>query len=176
MKLLILSREEFMRIYADNYYYFLRSLPYDNEIYMKGMGEARTKFLANLHITTTKEYLPKGYKNWRYTTDYVSEKALELLKKRQWGRGELVYEHIVPKTKYIKEACENAAQNGELSPDFIYHLLMRYYWTATIHKTEDNLLIKNTMPKEWDEVNIFARYDEANIKLIKHDKSYFLIS
>ncbi|MGS2776966.1 hypothetical protein ACVBAX_06260 [Robertmurraya sp. GLU-23] len=142
---------------------------------MKGMGEARNKFLANIHITTTKEYLPYRYKDWRYSTDFVSAKALELLKMRKWGEKELVFEHIVPKSRYIKVECESAAERGEISPDFIYNLLLKYYWTATIHEEENGRLEKDNMPDGWDGINIFARYNKAKVELLKHDKSYFIV-
>ncbi|WP_379968303.1 hypothetical protein [Ectobacillus sp. sgz5001026] len=109
-----------MSILADNYYYFLKGLPFDNKLYMNGMGEARRKFLANLHITVLKEYLPKGYKDWRYSTDYVSDKALELLKQKNWDKNELIYEHMVPKAKYIKDECEKAAEKVTYHHLYIY--------------------------------------------------------
>lgn len=170
--MLILSREEIMRILADNYYIFLRSLPFENDIYMEGMGEARIKFLANLHITITKKYLPKKRKDRRYTTDYISHMALELLKRSSWSSGELIYEHMVPKTRYVKEVCEKKAKSGEISAEFIFQLLMKYFWTATIHKKENKLLSKSMMPLDWDGENIFARYNSAEIILIEHDKTY----
>jgi len=168
------SREETMQKLAQNYYYFLKSLPFSNTLYMNGMKEARNKFLANLHIVIMKEYLPRGYKNWRYSTDFVSERALALLKKRKWGKGELVYEHIVPKTEFITRVCEQAAEDNEISTELIYNLLMKYFWTATIHKDENVLLPKDTMPTGWNKENVFARYNEVNIELIPHNKSYFL--
>lgn len=166
------SREEIMRILAENYYFFLKNLPFENDIYLEGMGEARNKFLANLHITITKKYLPKKRKDWRYTTDYISVRALELLKRGTWNSGELIYEHMVPKTRYIKEVCEKQAKTGEISPEHIYQLLIKYFWTATIHGEENKLLSKSMMPNDWDGENIFARYNSAKITLIEHDKTY----
>jgi hypothetical protein len=52
------SREEIMRLMADKYTYFLKTLKFEDAIYMEGMGEARRKFLANLHITIMKKQLP----------------------------------------------------------------------------------------------------------------------
>ena len=174
-----ITREETMQVLADNYCYFLKSLQFDNDIYMKGMGEARTKFLANSHITILKEYLPKRYTDRRYSADYVSERALDLLLQGKWGDSELQYDHMVPKTMYIRTKCEEAAKHGFISSDFIYNLLIKYLWVATIHQDENTLLtqhkLKNKMPNGWDKVNIFARYDKVGIKLIKHDKGYMYL-
>lgn len=160
---------------ANSYDYFLRTLPFHNETYMKGMAEARTKFIANLHIYLTTRDLPKGYKERRYGTDYVSVKALEVLTSHS-TKG-LVYEHIVPKTKFIKNECENMARSGDISIGFIYEVLDKYLWTATITNTENKLLpTAKDMPSGWDRTNIFFRYESANIPLVGHDKSYLMTS
>lgn len=176
---MIQSREVIMKLMAENYYYFLNTLNFKDEIYMAGMAEARTKFLANLHITLMKQQLPTKCKNWRFSSDFVSERALEHLKKRKWNGHTLQYDHMIPKTKYIRKACESATKNGEITIDYIFNILMRYLWTATIHIDENQLLngcgYKNKMPEDWDGVNIFARYEKAKIKLIEHDKSYLYI-
>jgi hypothetical protein len=158
---------------SDHYYYFLKTLPFDNELYMKGMGEARRKFLANLHITILKKYLPRGYSNWRYSKDYVSESALVFLKKRKWEENELIYEHMIPKSRYIKDVCEKKAAINELSTEFIYDLLDKYLWTATIHSEENERLKQTEMPPGWDESDIMSRYKAAKIDLIVHEKDYF---
>lgn len=173
------QREETMRILAEKYSYFLNTLKFDDDIYMVGMGEARTKFLANLHITIMKKKLQKKYNDWRFGADYVSERALEHLMKGKWDSHTLQYDHMVPKTEYIRRVCEDAAMKGPVTTEFIYDILMRYLWVATIHTDENNLLskkgLKNKMPKDWDGVNILARYETAGIKLIEHDKIYCLL-
>ncbi|MBO2944895.1 hypothetical protein JJQ72_13030 [Paenibacillus sp. F411] len=164
------NREFVLRMLADSYFYFLKSLPFENESYMKGMREARTKFVANLHITLLQEYMPKSRKDRRYTTDFVSPRALILLKSGSL-KG-LSYEHIVPKTRFIKDQCEIVAQNGLLqSSDFIYEILDKYLWTATVHSEEEKGLIRTKMPPGWDGKNILARYDGI-VNLEEHDKSY----
>jgi hypothetical protein len=161
-----------MTILAENYFYFLQSLLYENNLYMEGMREARGKFLANLHITLIKSYLPKQYNDRFYSTDFVTPKALELLQNKSWTSNELRYEHIIPKRRYIKDQCEDWAIDGQLSKDKIYQLLIKYFWTATIHKDEDILLSRTKMPDNWDKKNIFARYDDVEIKLFPHNKEY----
>lgn len=119
------TREEIMRLIAEKYVYFLHTLQFDDEIYMQGMREARGKFVANLHIAIMEEKMPKKYKDRRYSSDYVSERALKHLIMREWGSKELQYEHMIPKTKYIKEVCEEAAKNGVVTTDFVYDVLMK---------------------------------------------------
>lgn len=170
------SREEIMRMIAEKYNYFLQTLNFDDEMYMKGMGEARGKFVANLHIAIMKEEMPKKYKDRRYSADYVSERALKHLETREWKAEEIQYEHMIPKTKYIKEVCEEATKNGVVTTDFIYDVLMKNLWIATVHKDEERLLkrlgLGDKMPSDWDEKNIFARYERAGIELKVHDRSY----
>ncbi|MDX1700221.1 MAG: hypothetical protein R3250_06360, partial [Melioribacteraceae bacterium] len=101
------NREVVLWKIADQYSYFLNCLKFDDPIYMAGMKEARTKFVANTHITILVRQLPPRCRgDWRYTSDFVSARALELLKKGTWESGELQYDHMVPKTKNIREICE----------------------------------------------------------------------
>lgn len=179
---MIPERPKIIEILADNYYFFLNSIPFNDEskrLYVNGMKEARTKFLANLHITLIEEKLPPGRKQRWYGTDYVSEKALRLLKDKNWEKNELVYEHIVPKSEYIRDLCEKKAKEGDLNKEFIKDHLEKYFWTATIHRDENRRLSRKKMPMGWKWDNIFARYDEANkdsnqdkIILVPHDKTY----
>ncbi|KZE67929.1 hypothetical protein AWM68_17295 [Fictibacillus phosphorivorans] len=176
---MILHRNEIMQLLAEKYYYFLNSLPFDDDIYMTGMGEARRKFLANLHITVMKKQLPPKYNDWRFSSDYVSEQALKHLKLGKWDSNTLQYDHMVPKSDYIRKVCEAAAKNGTLTIQFIYENLLKNLWVATIHTEENNLLsklgLRNKMPLDWDGFNIFARYEKAGIELIEHDKSYLYV-
>ncbi|MGE6756023.1 hypothetical protein ACQKFO_21715 [Rossellomorea sp. NPDC071047] len=168
------TREKVMNLLAENYYYFLHTLPYDNKLYMEGMREARGKFLANLHISLLKNHLPYKHKERFYSTDYVSLKALELLQNKNWNSNELRYEHMIPKKRYIQDQCEEWARGGLISKDKIYNLLIKYFWTATIHKDEDALLSRTKMPDNWDKSNIFSRYEDVGIELLSHNKEYFL--
>ncbi|GAB6422939.1 hypothetical protein bcgnr5378_04770 [Bacillus cereus] len=168
------SREELMRVMAEKYAYFLQTLRFDDEVYMGGMREARSKFLANLQIYIMNKQLPKKRKDWRYSSDYVSERALECLMKGKWDSKELQYDHMIPKSKYIKDVCEEAAMNGTATFDFIYEVLVKYFWVATIHKDENDHLtklgLKSKMPSDWDGNDIFARYESAGIVLLENDR------
>ncbi|MEH6937418.1 hypothetical protein V7056_06065 [Bacillus sp. JJ664] len=170
------ERKEILKRVAEEYWYFLNSIRWDNELYKSGMKEARTKFLANLHITILTKHLPRGYRRRWYTADYVSPRAIKLLQKGKWGSGELIYEHMVPKTEYIIKECEKKIQEEkEIDKDFIYDMLDKYLWIATIHEDENKGLLKNSMPNGWNKEDIFARYKEKDkeIELIPHDRSYF---
>jgi hypothetical protein len=105
----------------------------------------------------------------------VSECALEHLKKGKWDSNTLQYDHMIPKTKYITKVCEDAAKNSIVTSDYVFDVLMRNLWTATIHNQENKHLgklgLRNTMPRDWDGVNIFARYQKADIKLMAHERA-----
>lgn len=113
--------------------------------------------------------------NTRYGTDYISEKALKILNMN--STDGLVYEHIVPKTKFINNTCEHMAMAGNVSIESIFEVLDKYLWTATITSSENRLLpTARNMPSGWDGINIFARYESANISLLAHDKTYLFAS
>ncbi|MEK4878757.1 MULTISPECIES: hypothetical protein [Paenibacillus] len=174
---MIPEREEIMRSLARHYYYFLNRLPFEDKIYMNSMREARNKFLANCHITLIKPHLPKKYNNWRYSTDYVSMNALERLMNRKWESSELVYEHVIPKKNYIINECEAKARDESLTEDFIYQILIKKLWTATINKEENlkltKMSLRSKMPNNWDEEDVMARYKAAGIQLIPHEKNCY---
>lgn len=155
---------------AETYYKYLQSLDFDNEYFMAGANEGKRKFLANLHIHLIKKSQPVGWKDRRYFTDYVTKDALEILKRK--SANDLVYEHMVPKTKYIQDVCELKAKDNSLTLEFVQELLDKYLWTATVTKAEDRILNKLSMPGGWDLQNIMARYEEAGIELIVHNKDY----
>lgn len=169
------SRQVIIDQLATHYYYFLSSLPFDNEDYIMGMQEARSKFIANFHITIVAKSLPKPFKDRRYGTDFVSESALRILRVKQHlsdESGPLQYEHMIPKGRYIKDYCEQLAKENQLTVDLIREVLDKYLWTATITSSEDQRLTRTKMPMNWDQSNIKARYDAAGIELLSHDKSY----
>ncbi|MCK2000491.1 hypothetical protein MZM54_03670 [[Brevibacterium] frigoritolerans] len=165
-----MERTEMIKIMAETYYKYLLSLDFENEYFMAGANEGKRKFLANLHIHLINKRQPRGWKERRYSTDYVTKDALEVLRGRSCAG--LVYEHIVPKTKYIQEICELKAEEKTLTLEFVLGLLEKYLWTATVTQVEDKWLNKLAMPEGWDLNNIKARYEEAGIELMVHNKDY----
>lgn len=61
---------------------------------------------------------------------------------------------------------------GTLSYTEIYNVLMKYYYTCTVAKDEDNLLPTTKMQAGWDGQNPFFRYQLAGIHFIENPKSY----
>lgn len=164
------QREILLDTLAEKYYALLISLPYEDELSMIGIQEGKNKFLANLHIYLTKEQLPTGWRDKRYTTDFATPVALEQLRTKQL-KG-LEYEHLVPQRTFIQAKCEAKAKTEELTVDFVRDILDRYLWTATVTVEEHLRLSRSTMPRGWDQENIFARYEKANLKLEVHEKGY----
>ena len=164
------QRETLLDTLAEKYHANLTSLPYEDELFMIGIREGKNKFLANLHIHLAKAQLPAGWRDKRYTTDFVTPVALEQLRTKQL-KG-LEYEHLVPKGAFIQEKCEAKAKTGELTVNFVRDILARYLWTATVTEEEHLRLSRSTMPRWWDKSNIFARYEEAGMKLQVHEKGY----
>ncbi|WML32235.1 hypothetical protein RCG24_10515 [Neobacillus sp. OS1-32] len=102
-----LNREFIIQTLAKKYYQFLSALPYHDQLYMKGIHEGKGKFLANLHIHLVTKDLPKKWNDKRYSTDFVTPAALEILKNNSVNG--LEYEHLIPKKKYIQDICEQKA-------------------------------------------------------------------
>ncbi|MFT4413439.1 hypothetical protein [Bacillus sp. UMB0728] len=163
-------REVIINTLASKYYYFLNTLPFDDTLFMKGIHEGKGKFLANLHIYLATKDLPKKWNDKRYSTDFATPTALEVLKTNTVTG--LEYEHLIPKKKYIQDICEQKAKDGTLTEEFIRSLLDRYLWTATVTSQEHKSLSRRVMPLNWDQKNINARYEVADIVLVPHKKDY----
>ena len=145
---------------AKAYYKLLVAIDWNDEIFVSGLREGLNKFISNAFLA-----YHKG-KNKYHKSHYVSVLALEKLKLND-PKG-LIYEHIVPKTKYIQEPCEKLAKEGKLTVDFIEAKLDAYWKLATVTKEEDQRLDTHSMPKNWDGVDIFARYKSASIELVEN--------
>ncbi|MGF3065781.1 hypothetical protein [Facklamia sp. P12950] len=165
-------RNEILAQLAETYYKFLTLLDYYDEYFMVGIKEGKSKFLSNLNIYLACKNILNSKNNKYYTTDFVTEKALHQLMKED--HKHLIYEHIIPKQRFIQSICENLASKGELKQEFVFNQLNKYLWTATVTKAEDYLLSRTKMPNVWDTSNLLSRYEAANITLIEHDKSYLL--
>ena len=162
----ILNREEIIKTLSDTYYIFLQNIEWNNELYLKGIREGKNKFLSNTYLHLCKD-------KYRIT-NYHSKEALLILDNRDDinKSGKLVFEHMVPKDKYIQKPCEEMAKSGDLTVDKIYKLLMDYWYIATITKEEEKTLkTSKIMPNDWQkqdhEVHL-ARYKETKIELIQN--------
>ncbi|MCK9858193.1 hypothetical protein [Paenibacillus sp. ATY16] len=164
---MLYAREEIMKELSEKYFMFLKTLHFNDPLYMQAISEGKRKFLPALHMHLASRGLPNTHRI--FTTDFITSKAFENIRKKSF-KG-LQYEHIVPKAEYIHDICEQAAKNNSLTVESIRELINRYLWTATVTKEEHHKL-KKSMPRSWDGVNIMARYEAAGIQLLPHDKSY----
>lgn len=78
----------------------------------------------------------------------------------------LVFEHAVPKRRFIQQPCEDRARDGRLEVGFVLALLRQYWVLATVTKEEDRRLSRSTMPEPWDGRDVLARYNRAGISLV----------
>jgi len=83
----------------------------------------------------------------------------------------LVYEHMVPKSRYIQKPCEERAKKKALSEDYVLDLLNRYWKIAIVTKEEDAELTRTKMPDDWDAEDIRLRYTYADIELVPREKA-----
>jgi hypothetical protein len=142
---------------ADAYCKFLAGIDWNDDLVVAGSREGRNKFLSNAFLSL----FPGVHKYHR--THLVSRMALEQLAAK--NHRELVYEHLIPKSRYIQGPCEELAERGELTAEFVRSLLERFWRLATITKDEDLRLRRFAMPENWDGTNVFARYEAAGIEL-----------
>ncbi len=159
----ILKRQEIITLLSNIYFEFLKSIKWENELYLKGIKEGKNKFLSNtyLHICGGKYGI----------SNYHSKEALFILNnQKDLNRsGKLVFEHMVPKDKYVQKPCEEMAKAGELTINNIYSLLNKYWFIATITKEEEKTLkTSRVMPNDWEKKGHFARYDNTKIELIQN--------
>jgi hypothetical protein len=157
-----MERQDLIKTLANSYFnfLFLNGQAFKNKDYEIGLKEGKNKFLSNLAISKTGKYKIDS-------TDFISEAAYKQL--IAGNTSNLVYEHMVPKTKYIQEPLEKEAMNNQLNYEKVFHTLNKYWFTCLITKDEDKKLnslnLRNKMPSDWDGLNIFARYSAAKIKL-----------
>jgi hypothetical protein len=159
----ILVRSIILTQLAETYLVFLKSIIWENELYLKGIHEGKNKFLSNayLHLCGDKYGI----------SNYHSKEALFLLNNQTDVRnsGKLVFEHMVPKAKYIQKPCEDMARVGRLSFNDIFPLLEKYWFIATITKDEEKFLkTAKVMPTDWNSKGHIARYVNTKIELIQN--------
>jgi hypothetical protein len=152
-----MNNEKIMTI-AKSYVNILNLIDWNDEIMIQALKEGLNKFLSNAFLSENER---SKYKS----ADYYSHMAYEKVK--LGIESGLVYEHMVPKQKYIQSVCVESAKGKNLTLDFVVDLLRRYWKIAVVTKEENVRLRKYSMPDFWDGKNIFARYQDADIKLIQ---------
>lgn len=164
----ILNREEILDQLSGLYIKFLSRIDWSDPVYLKGIHEGKNKFLSNayLHLCAGKYSI----------TNFHSPASLALINKsiKNEKKGRLVFEHMVPKEKYIQKPSEEIIQNSSLSfgekSQKVRELLEKYWFIASITSEEDkSIKYKRVMPPNWDEVTITSRYDEVGIVLVPNE-------
>jgi hypothetical protein len=129
----------------------------------KGLGD-------DLYFLTESYHRQNTLYNGKYSmTDFITPKALLILQQKE--KAKLIFEHMVQKNLYLSVFVKKA-QQGILTFDEIYNVMMKYYYTCTVTKEEDYLLPSTQMQDEWDEQNPFYRYQLAGIEFIENPKSF----
>lgn len=129
----------------------------------KGLGD-------DLYFLTESFHRQNGLYNGKYSmTDFITPQALLILQHKE--RVKLIFEHMIPKNLYINMLV-NKAQQGILTYDEIYNVLMKYYYTCTVTVNEDNSLPSTKMQDGWDGQNAFYRYQLAGIEFIDNPKLF----
>src|SRR5690606_5576114 len=114
--------------------------------YTKALGD-------DLYFLTESFHRKNNIYNGKYSmADFITPKALHILQQKEKVR--LIFEHMVPKNLYLNMLVEKAKQ-GNLTYTEIYNVLMKYYYTCTVTKDEDNLLPSTKMQDGWDGQNPF---------------------
>lgn len=93
---------------------------------------------------------------------FISKNALDSINLR--SEIELVKDHAVP----VKIIHKILRQDLNPSEESIEKILQNYYTLGVITSDEDKSLnklgLKSEMPKDWDGMNVFARYEKAGIQ------------
>jgi len=144
---------------ASAYHSFLTSVAWDNPLYVKAITEGKNKFLSNAWLSLSKS--SKYHK-----AEFITKSALAKIENGDYKN--LVFEHMIPKQKFIQKPCEELAKKGELTLEFVEDILTRYWHLATITKEEDSMLDRLSIPSDWDKKDIFIRYKIAQIDLIEN--------
>ncbi|WP_349729910.1 hypothetical protein [Peribacillus frigoritolerans] len=129
----------------------------------KGLGD-------DLYFLTESYHRQNGLYNGKYSmTDFITPQALLILQQKE--KAKLIFEHIIPKNLYLNMLVTKA-QQGILTYDEIYNVLLKYYYTCTVTREEDYSLPSTKMQDGWDGQNAFYRYQLAGIDFIDNPKTF----
>ena len=159
----VLNRQKIITELSNTYLDFLTSIKWENELLLKGLREGKNKFLSNTYL-----HLCDG----KYSiVNFHSAEALLILNQNKGisKSGQLVFEHMIPKDKYIQKPCEEMAKAGELTFGKIHDLLEKYWFISAITKNEEKTLkTSKVMPDNWEKDGYLARYKNTKIELIQN--------
>ncbi|OLN23959.1 hypothetical protein BTO30_00585 [Domibacillus antri] len=163
------NREEYIRHLSKNLFEVLmlkREIPDDflrkYHLSSKGIGD-------DLYFLTESYFRQKGlFKGKHSMSDYITPNAMKAIESGIVSKN-LIYEHMVPKNLYIKQISEITLA-GQLTEEFIYDLLIKYYFVCSVTKEEDEKLPSIKMADDWDGINPFYRYEKAGIEFLPNRK------
>lgn len=140
------------------YYKLLQSVDWNDEVLVRGLREGLNKFPSNAFLSMHPEskYL---------SGDYYSPAALAQVQARDFSG--LIFEHMIPKARYIQKPSERAAEEGRLDLDELRVLFQKYWKIAVITVDENVSLRAHAMPLNWDYVDVLARYRESGVELVE---------
>lgn len=162
------SRKDFIQFLSNNLYETIILKLQISDIRLrkhhlsaKGLGD-------DLYFLTESYYRRKGMNHNKYRmTDFITPKAYESLKSNKKTR--YVFEHMVPKNIYLNWIVEHA-NSGELTYDYMFDILNKYYYTCTVTYEENKLLPSTNMQEGWDKQNPFYRYQMVGIEFFENPK------
>ncbi len=147
---------------ARAYSAFLGKMPWDIALVRDGAREGLTKFLSNAYLRSF-----PGRRKYELT-QLISPEARDRIIKARVNAGVvagLVFEHVVPKHELIQKPCEDLAERGELTPEYVLSKLRQYWLLAMVTKEEDQEL-RERMPAGCYDEDLLARYTKKHIELI----------
>lgn len=157
------NRKEYIKFLAENLFEVLLLKRQISDTYLRSFSLTSKGVGDDLYYLTVSYYKQRGvYKRKHSITDFITPKAKAILDSGEKLSNKLKYEHMIPKNIYIKRIAEATITNN-ITIDFIYDILVKYYYTCTVTTDEDRLLPQTRMPKEWDEENPFYRYEDIGI-------------
>lgn len=161
------NREEYINHLSQNLYALLmlkKEIPDD---FLRNYHLKAKSIGDDLYYLTESYFRQKGLFKGKYRmADFITPKAKEAMDARDKSVN-LRYEHMVPKNLYIKEIAD-AALSDNLTAEFIFNLLFKYYFVCAVTEEEDNKLPSTKMVEDWDKENPFYRYEKAGIEFISN--------
>lgn len=161
----VFNREEYIKYLSENLFDLLYLKNKIKDSYLRKYHLKSKSIGDDLYFLTESYFRKQGlFKGKYHMADFMTFKAENSLRTKD-KTVLLVYEHMVPKNIYINRIVKEI-NSGNLTEDFVYNLLNKYYYVCTVTKEEDKKLSSTKMPGGWDEINPFYRYDVAGIEYI----------
>lgn len=146
---------------ADAYVAFLTAFPWGVPLAEEGAREGLSKFIKNSYLAC--------FRGSKYAkAPLATASAIERLRTKPVRN--LVFEHVVP-TAILQRSSEALARSGDLSREFVLDWLRRYWVTAIVTVEENDRLLRDKMPPDWDGKDPFGRYRIAGLVVIPNPEA-----